>query len=322
LIAIHPSGLERVLCHFTAIPRRLPLGAYSFTEENLSIDVAEAVSKAKIPADDRRIQRYLRVTRLEGNMIIDHPECTPPPEDAVLWRFMPVSKFLSLLHARALYFGKASQMDDTYEFPPHPQFETWLVAMAERATKDDKIRIPDIPKWVKGEMKKFREEMFISCWHMNEHESASMWKDYSRNEDGVAVCSTLAKMRKAFSGTGGGRRVFVSKVNYIDFRTTSFRSRGKANNMVTPILYKRKSFESEQEVRLFWFDPDNLCHRVDYSAVLGVSFPVNLSDLISRVFVAPTAGRWLSDTIRATLARFDLENVPVVHSTLYESPLY
>lgn len=36
--------------------------------------------------------------------------------------------------------------------------------------------------------------MYISCWHMNEYESAAMWKLYAKSSDAIAIQTTFQKL--------------------------------------------------------------------------------------------------------------------------------
>jgi hypothetical protein len=48
-------------------------------------------------------------------MYQDHPLLSPPPDDAVLWRYMDFTKFVSLLETSALFFCRPDQLGDPFE---------------------------------------------------------------------------------------------------------------------------------------------------------------------------------------------------------------
>jgi hypothetical protein len=55
-------------------------------------------------------------------MIESHGALTPPPDDAVLWRYMDFTKLVAMLEDNALFFGQAKGMGDKYEGVfPKPQ---------------------------------------------------------------------------------------------------------------------------------------------------------------------------------------------------------
>ena len=82
----------------------------------------------------------------------------------------------------------------------------------------------------------------INCWHLNSHESAAMWVLYLKSNEGIAVQSTY---RKLLDSLVDEREIFIGKVNYIDYDNEIFLDR----NALAPLVYKRKSFEHEREVR-------------------------------------------------------------------------
>lgn len=65
-------------------------------------------------------------------------------------------------------------------------------------------------------MKKVQEFSAISCWHMNEHESAGMWDLYLSSKDGIAIKSNYNDLINSINDLK--YRVFDGVVQYIDFR--------------------------------------------------------------------------------------------------------
>src|SRR5262249_52953837 len=92
--------------------------------------------------------------------------------------------------------------------------------------------------------KALRGRVFLNCWHMNEYESAAMWKVYLRSNEGVAIQSTFGRL---ISCLGRERRfsIYIGRVAYIDYRTGVI----PESSEYEPFLHKRKSFEYEREVR-------------------------------------------------------------------------
>ena len=54
-------------------------------------------------------------------MYAEHGSFRPPPEEAVLWRYMDFTKFVSLLSTNALYFARADTLGDPLKFPHQAQ---------------------------------------------------------------------------------------------------------------------------------------------------------------------------------------------------------
>src|SRR5207248_1539762 len=91
--------------------------------------------------------------------------------------------------------------------------------------------------------RKWRDHTAINCWHLNDHESAAMWKLYLKSDDGVAIQSTYRNLRDCFNLTE--ERIFLGLVRYVDYERDVI----PEGTMFTPFIHKRKSFQHENEVR-------------------------------------------------------------------------
>jgi len=78
-------------------------------------------------------------------------------ENIRIWRYMDLSKLLSLLDTRALFFCRVDRLGDPFE------------ATTPRASPV--TRLPEFDRYR-------RENAVVNCWHVNEHESAAMWRLY------------------------------------------------------------------------------------------------------------------------------------------------
>ena len=48
-------------------------------------------------------------------MYKEHPSFDSPPDNAVLWRYIDFTKFVSLLDRKALFFVRADKLGDPFE---------------------------------------------------------------------------------------------------------------------------------------------------------------------------------------------------------------
>jgi hypothetical protein len=59
-------------------------------------------------------------------MFEDHPAFECPGGDTKIWRYMDLARFLSILESRSLYFSRADNLGDPYEYAiPKRHFEFW-----------------------------------------------------------------------------------------------------------------------------------------------------------------------------------------------------
>src|SRR5262249_17685971 len=96
---------------------------------------------------------------------------------------------------------------------------------------------------------------FINCWHHSEYESEAMWKLYARNDEGLAIKSSLARLSQSLDVAKP--EIYVAAVEYLDYTDSS-------NVMAdSPFLYKRRSLEHEREIRAFTKGFTRLAHARD-----------------------------------------------------------
>ncbi|WP_313229942.1 hypothetical protein [Sphingobium yanoikuyae] len=102
----------------------------------------------------------------------------------------------------------------------------------------------------------------------------------------------------------------------------------REDNIFTPYLNKRMSFEYEREIRaVIWEmsssvepargDGDPLFSWSEF----GVNVQVDLENLIDAVYISPTAPSWFSDLVGKIMTRYGLTH-PIEHSSLSAMPVY
>lgn len=98
-----------------------------------------------------------------------HPAFTSPPHDAVLWRYMDFTKFVSLLERKALFFAKASKLSDPFE------------GSLAQSTLAEIQRMGLVnPEVLHEDLRQHRDRHLVNCWHEGAYESAAMWKLYGQ----------------------------------------------------------------------------------------------------------------------------------------------
>ena len=163
--------------------------------------------------------------------------------------------------------------------------------------------------------KELVQKYLISCWHMNEYESAAMWKLYSSSNEAVCIRSAYRRLRLCLP-----QCVLIGEVNYINYETQGF----AISNAMNFIMHKRLSFAHERELRaVFWemigdLDAQPYKARIEAS---GLPIEVDLPALIERVYVSPTAAPWFANVVEGMTAKCGFA-FPISRSALAERPLY
>ncbi|HSB56446.1 MAG TPA: DUF2971 domain-containing protein [Nitrosopumilaceae archaeon] len=181
----------------------------------------------------------------------NHPTFIAPENtDAKIWRFIDIEQFWSLLERESLPFARVTTFDDPYE-GTLPEYNEKLGESVYSEFKDkfkDKEQFENFLKQRIPTMKNLYNELrkitLVNCWHLNEHESALMWKSYTDNHTGIAIQSTYRKLSDSFKNNVSDT-VWIGKVAYSDFRSKWMNE----SNAYYAFVTKRISFESESELR-------------------------------------------------------------------------
>jgi hypothetical protein len=248
---------------------------------------------------------------IENHDLFIHPK----DENQKIWRYLDFTKFVDLLNSESLYFSRSDKFEDLFE----GSFTQKTISIRERqyqAMIDKKELLPKYtPDYVSAESKKHREEFAINCWHMNDHESAAMWKIYLKSNEGIAIQSTFKKLKNSLHKSD--YEMFTGVVNYIDYEK-DFIDYG---NVLSAYLYKRKSFTHENELRFIIWKPFLKNKRNKDFADYGMKIKIDLKDVVENIYVSPDSPKWLTELIKDTCMKFDFK-FNVINSRLNDKPLF
>lgn len=241
-----------------------------------------------------------------------HPAVTPPADDAVLWRYMNLAKYLDLLQRAALWLARADQLGDPFE-----GHFTDAAVKASRTLWEAENLDPDIlsrddgtvsPTALRRIGQIASQVSLINCWHNNAYESAALWSQYA-DTHGLAIVSTTKRLQQALEKSD--KKLALSCVRYIDFDTEVDQA---PVNLVRNITQKRRSFEHEHEVRLIFMQggSDN--------PPMGMHAEVDLDTLIERVVVSPYAAEWYREVVTNVSRHYGIQ-CEVATSRLAERPI-
>jgi hypothetical protein len=239
-----------------------------------------------------------------------HEAIFPPTGNYTLWRYTDLTKLLSLLENRQLYFSRSDQFDDPYE---------GALSRAGVTLLREQSQLSGIPPEAVEQMisntSRFRESMFISCWHASENESAAMWRLYLQSSEGVAIRTDHESLCVALEDSPLQAR--TSTVQYIDYETVAI----PIYNLFFPFVHKRLSFAHESELRAIIWALEDVNKAQIRDGATSVVVDVDPGQLIKAIHVSPHAPTWFGGLVEQLVKRYSL-NVPVIRSSLYERPAY
>jgi hypothetical protein len=177
-----------------------------------------------------------------------HVYVLEPAEDAVVWRFLDMTKFRDLMANEELYFRRADRFakDPNEGIPP----DDWL-----RATlKLQKYVLADEVKLSaeKGNLSQFREASYISCWHLFNEEDAEVWREFAPY--GVAIRTRYGLLKDALNSLIDQILLGLTRYGY---KLTD------PHNLIQFIFTKGTDFIKEREVRVVMscYDPVGSTNR-------------------------------------------------------------
>lgn len=240
-------------------------------------------------------------------MYEEHSELESPSESAVLWRYIDLARFLSLLQTRSLHFARTDQLSDPFEGSSgRPDVEHRKMLLQGASPTEQLALSGDLYEAA-------RRLFFVNCWHENPHESEAMWSLYATRDHGIALKTSLMSLRDSFVCD---EAVNIGKVRHLDYDHASV----GGNTFRVRVFRKRKSFEHDREVRAFTLhspDPSNMSEleRPEYVYPTGVHCSVDLDRLIEEIVIGPSARDWFSEVVEQTAVTHGL-HASVRKSTL------
>ena len=209
-------------------------------------------------------------------MFIHNPTILLPEDpDTIVWKYLDLSKFLDLLLSKKLFMSRSDKFEDQYEGTfSEPTYEE-IRKIAENN-----------PKFL-SYYKSHREKIAISSWHINEYESFAMWQIFTKNNEGLAIQSTIGRLKEALKPERRTEQ-YIGEVNYIDYKKEYI----PFNDTFFPFLFKRKSFQYEREVRII---SDVTRNNIELND--GLKIDVDIQQLIERIYIHPKSENWYKNLV-------------------------
>jgi hypothetical protein len=272
-------------------------------------------------------------------VFVPHRLIDTPPDETRIWRYLDFTKLVSLFETCTLRLTRGDKFEDRFEAAvpvgdraagrdyfaralEQPEID---IEGVSRFRRDDvrpyvqalldltdaqlgEISDEELPRYMLRLTNRF---LYLNCWHINDVESAGMWDLYAQNGEGLAVQSTVGRLKRSLALGDAHEALYIGRVRYLDYDRESW-------GEFTPLsqaFHKRSSFEHERELRVVAMNPRHLDSR--RSTYLNV--PVDLGVLLEALHVSPRAPGWFHDLVAAVARRYQ-QPAPVLQSNLYADP--
>jgi hypothetical protein len=258
-------------------------------------------------------------------MIDLHPDFAQPKNPkAAIWRYMDLAKFVRLLQTRRLYFARSDLLGDKFEGSNTLAAHHWADRLSQ---PDQEVELGKL--WpnmsatqARGVLQQLRlmrigmrTQVFVSCWHLSDVESAAMWSLYGGNNASVAIRVPYASLARALPSG-----VMMGTVKYLSWDRELFNQ----GNLLAPFIHKRSSFKHENEVRaiieLDYYREKTGIEGLDATKP-GVEVAIDLSAILNGVFVSPAAPEWFEEVVSDLCAQYGIM-APVKQSELSSMVVY
>jgi hypothetical protein len=217
----------------------------------------------------------------------------PEDNETIVWKYLDLSKFLDMLLSQQLFMSRSDKFEDQYEGTfSEPTFEEIKKIAANK---------PEFLDYYKSH----REKVVISSWHINEYESFAMWQIFTKNNEGLAIQSTIGRLKAALQPETRVEQ-YIGNVNYIDYKKEYI----PFDDAFFPFLFKRKSFQYEREVRII---TDVSAH--DISVNEGIKINVDLNQLIEKIYIHPKSENWYKKLVIELVSKLNF-NIEIEKSDL------
>lgn len=229
-----------------------------------------------------------------------------------LWRYMDLPKFLNLITDSSLFFARSDKFTDKLE-GEMTEFSK-MIMMEELRAANFPYQIRNLHSDNADEyIKNLKQKTYISCWHLNQYESYTMWEAYAQGDYGIAVKSTVGNIRNCYK-IHDKSDIKHGKIQYIDHKKDSI----PRSLPYFEFLKKSYVYKGEEEFRAIYMELGSPHIELDNEkrSEYGLIIPIDLTVILDEVYVKGSAKPWFEKTLRSLLDNQGLANVPIKKSTI------
>lgn len=227
------------------------------------------------------------------------------PPDTPVYRYISFGNFVGLLLSKRLWLSNVELLEDKWELvPDSARINTIINQQSQTMSSESSL------KQIATNIKSLRKIAFINCWSASKHESNALWNLYCPSTEGIAIQTTLERLKKSVL-------LPVLEVSYDQNKSDD--PRIDAYELVT---HKRPMFSYEQEVRIVLIqdlDDPNYPGR----KTIGTEIDWDPELHLENIWIHPKAQYWFAMIVTDTVRRLAPKiGDRVWHSKMNQSPPY
>ncbi len=227
---------------------------------------------------------------------------------------MSTWKFEQFLNNSSLFFPNANKLTDQYEV----SIPDYVMEMKRKELHKEGLRGRELEEemasyfYITNPMK---DLVLVNCWSVCPHESYALWKIYlSGEKNGIAIKSTVSKLRQVMNDSNdpNSEEYFIGRVKYKKHLNPD------ETNRLTIIATKKPFYDFENELRLFIlnYPLSEGGHIPPYDITIGRAVEIDVSSLISEIYLSPFSDKEYRDEISDLLVQRGLSRKLIKESEI------
>ena len=228
----------------------------------------------------------------------------PPRGNRVIWRYLSLEKFLDIILNSQLFFTNLTKLTDQYEGTSFESDKQRLLSKIRKSKNYDN-EVKEVIEELQ-ETNELRSYTLVNCWTLKTHESFALWKIYVGNGPGVAIRTTISKLKKSINETNQDFDEHIS-IAQVRYRETSEYPFSRLYSTIT----KKPFYDFEDELRMMILNfPLHLNgYEVPYNLNIGRTVKINPKELISEIYISP----FISKEYRKIVENAIVKIAPYLH---------
>jgi hypothetical protein len=256
--------------------------------------------------------------------IFEHDYHIPLEKESIIWRYIDFWKYEAMLKKESLYFYRQDKFSDPFEGSlPIKEVEYRKEQYLNLKKYSSKFNPEQAIKDDAEEHKNQKQSSYLNCWHINNNESASMWRLYVKDNEGIAIQSTCERIHEILRNVD--ENIGISKVRYIDYDNEVFYHETEypieSSNFLVPLLQKRIEYKDENEFRLYYKNDFNNDIGKESIKPKGINIKIDINKLVDKIIINPNADEEVIKKVMDITKKYGY-NFEICKSKLKSSPLY
>lgn len=233
-------------------------------------------------------------------------------EDDAILRYMDFEKFkLFLQNGLRLPRADVFVKDDHFE----GEYTEQVYAIAKLVFTGKEGKKKYLSETLKDEVNRIRKHAFVSSWTMGDSESVAMWRLYGRNDNSVAVKTTVGRIKTEMEHAFWAReneqtilakmmRKQIVKIEYIDHRIHGATKDFLGINEGKILHYKNIGYRHEEEIRILFDSSEQGRGGIAEKIGEACLIPIRPQEFIQEVLVSPFACECFYDSVKDETGKY------------------